>query len=710
MLAVLCVSWSNLACAQSQPANSIAVPLAKTAPPINGNLSDPAWGPAIKVALTHNLRDRSTAAEQTAVFLETDGSYLYVGFDAKQHAPLSASQHTNDVGQGTDDLVTVYLWPNDAQGFFYEFSANPLGTHYQYSSENTAYSPSWLSAGRLVAGGYTVTLRIPLHAVRGANEKAFRLQLERSVRFTNDDYVWAYDPAMTSAASILYVGHVTGLTATARSRPLPRFGMYALGEYAARSAGGGSTSRMGLDASIPFSAGSSFVAAVHPDYSNVEQDQQTIAPTAFARYYNEVRPFFTQLQNYYGGLNCGMVCPQELYTPIIPTPRDGFAVEGHEGTISYSAFDAIGVRRNDLASVAGYSSKDQHWSASLQNVSVSGEDADPCGAAVPAKDCYGMPGLTAVRDSTTVGSLQHYSNKGLFEYFNYGFENGTFSTDASQARRFNYGITTYDKDSSAGIDYTRVGSEYGPLDGYVTEVGVHGYSAFANRTWHRSNKAFITRYIAYVEHDRYNDNATDLLNMGDDQAAVGITFKNIIHIRAQTGSSYLRLGNGVLTPLTQNGVDLFLKYTQPTQTYFSYYTGRYGPGNLDTFYGSTGIALGARGLINLSAYETFQRFDRPNSLPNDDWLLRASYTYQRQKDSSFAFGVRRIIGFPTTLVPLDAKSRAQSFSSGWNLSAAYYKRLPHDELYFVYGDANAFSTRPILILKLIHYFGAEKGT
>ncbi|MBC5829641.1 MAG: hypothetical protein GIW98_05545, partial [Candidatus Eremiobacteraeota bacterium] len=458
------LSGSAIVCAQSQPANTIAIPLLKVAPPIDGNLSDPAWAPAAKVTLTRNLRDRSASAEETAVFLETDGTYLYVGFDAKQNARVSATQHTNDVGQGSDDLVSVYLWPGDIQGFFYAFSANPIGTHYQYSSENTAYAPSWISAGKVIGSRYTVTLRIPLRAIRGASDKAFRLQLERFVRLTGNDYVWAYDPAMTSPSSPLYAGHVTGLVAKRPTRPQPRFGVYALGEYAAPSAGVQSTSRMGLDASIPFTAGSSFVAAVHPDYSNVEQDQQTIAPTAFARYYNEVRPFFTQLQNYYGGFSCGAICPQELYTPIIPTPRDGFAVEGHEGTISYAAFDAIGVRRNDLASVASYSSKDQRWNASLQNVSAHGQDADQCGVAVSAQNCYGIPGLNYVHDSTTVASLQHGSTKGLFEYANYGFENGTFSPDPSQARRFNYGIGAYDKDSSAGVDYARVGSQYSPLD------------------------------------------------------------------------------------------------------------------------------------------------------------------------------------------------------------------------------------------------------
>jgi hypothetical protein len=36
--------------------------------------------------------------------------------------------------------------------------------------------------------------------------------------------------------------------------------------------------------------------------------------------------------------------------------------------------------------------------------------------------------------------------------------------------------------------------------------------------------------------------------------------------------------------------------------------------------------------------------------------------------------------------------------------------LPHDELYLAYGDASQLSTLPQLVVKLIHYFGAEKGT
>jgi len=51
-----------------------------------------------------------------------------------------------------------------------------------------------------------------------------------------------------------------------------------------------------------------------------------------------------------------------------------------------------------------------------------------------------------------------------------------------------------------------------------------------------------------------------------------------------------------------------------------------------------------------------------------------------------------------------------SFSSAWNLSFGYHKLLPHDEIYLVYGDASAFATSPQLIFKMVHYFGADKGT
>src|SRR5665213_2499974 len=76
------------------------------------------------------------------------------------------------------------------------------------------------------------------------------------------------------------------------------------------------------------------------------------------------------------------------------------------------------------------------------------------------------------------------------------------------------------------------------------------------------------------------------------------------------------------------------------------------------------------------------------------------------KRTSTTGGVRRIIGTP----PVVDVRFAPAFTSAWNVSFAYHRRLPHDELYVAYGDASQLSTLPQFILKFIHYFGAEKGT
>jgi hypothetical protein len=75
-----------------------------------------------------------------------------VRFDVPQREHILAVQRANEVGDTTDDEVYVDLWPNGVNGFYYQFAANPIGTHWQYSSENTAYyRPGRRSALRTMA-------------------------------------------------------------------------------------------------------------------------------------------------------------------------------------------------------------------------------------------------------------------------------------------------------------------------------------------------------------------------------------------------------------------------------------------------------------------------------------------------------------------------------------------------------------------------------
>ncbi len=663
----------------------VALPAVTAPPAIDGTLRDPVWkSTAAKVDLGWNLRDAQPATQSTTAYIMTDGHFLYVAFDAQQRQRIEAGQHTNDTSLTDNDYVAVYFWPNGSNGFAYEFQANPNGTHLATSSENTAYAPAWQSAGSIHPGGYTVTMRIPLTAMKGASGGAWGLQFARYIAATQDDDVWQHAPVQGSGmeAMSVYSGFLAGVPAQPALRPKPRIGLYELGELASRSIGG-STSRIGADISLPITTGTSFVAALHPDYSNVELDQQTIQPTAYQRFYQEVRPFFTQLQNFYNIGTCVGCMGQELYTPAIPTPRDAYAIEGKQGPASFAAFDAAGVDgRRDNAETVALHSADTKTSFSAQRVGVS------------------LPGLL---DDVNYYNLSHDSLKGLFEYLGYGNESGTLVTDSSQATRKEAGLGWYAPNGGLYFATRQIGAQYNPVDGFTQHPGIAGYDVNGGYTWYYKSTAFIPRFIVAANLDRYHG-ASAGLNQSDQYFAVGADFLKQWHIRAQTGSSFLRLNDGLFTPITQNDIDLSFHYHTPTVTTVSWYTGRFGPGKLDSWARSTTLKAGPRGYLSLEADDNRQWLD--GGTVYTSWLEKATYTYENGANSSIGVGVRRIMGAS----PVLENAGPNPAVNAWNLSFAYHVRFAHNELYVVYGDANALQTAPRFVIKLIEYAGADKGT
>lgn len=673
----------------------IALPTVAKAPPIDGTLADAAWkDAAAKVQLRWNLRDQQPASQDTTAYVMTDGRFLYVAFDVQQRQRIEAGQHTNDTSLTDNDYVAVYFWPNGSNGFSYEFQANPNGTHLATSSENTAYAPSWESAGRVHDGGYTVTMRIPLRAMKGANAGAWGLQFARYIAATQDDYVWQHAPQQGSGteAIAIYSGFLAGVPAQQALRPKPRIGVYELGELASRTIGG-STSRIGADFSVPITTSTSFVGTLHPDYSNVELDQQTIQPTAYQRFYQEVRPFFTQVANFYNHGTCVGCMGQELYTPAIPTPRDGYAVEGKQGPTSFAAFDAIGIDgRRDDAEAFGVHTQDTKTFFNVQRIGVN------------------LPGL---HDDVSYYNVSHDSLKGLFEYAGYGTESGTLVTDASRATRKEIGGGWYAPNGGLYFALRKIGAQYNPVDGFIQHNDVAGYDLNGSYTWYYKSTAFFPRLIVAADIDRYHGTGVGL-NQTDSSFAVGADFLKQWHIRLQTGSSYLLVDRGMLrsifTPVTQNGVDLYFHYHTPTVTQLSWYTGRFGPGSLDSWTRATTLKAGSRGYLAFEADSNRQWLDEGTIYTS--WLEKATYTYENGANSSIGVGVRRIIGqFPIVAKPLlPGGVPFNSPIDAWNLSLAYHLRFAHNEVYLVYGDANALQTAPRVVIKLIEYAGADKGS
>lgn len=546
-----------------------------------------AWARAATLTLPWDASHARPADEPTAVSVSTDGHFIYIRFQATQHEPVIATQRSDDTVAGgsnvnggiawSDDAVWVDLWPTGPAGFQYQFESNPIGAHNEASSENAAFAPHWTSRGTIDANGYTVTMAIPLAVVHGAHAGAWRVQFVRYVRSTGALDVWSSDPSQTNPDSATIAGTAIFPPLARAPLPQPRVDLYGLGALAAPSAGG-STSRVGADVSIPVTPTASFYATFHPDYSNVELDQQSISPTVYERYYSEVRPFFTQASGYYNNFNCD-VCGGThtiLYTPAIPTPSEGYAFEGRQGAFGLAGFDAIGPDRSDNASVVDYTSSDNHWNATIEHVVAD------------------LPGL--VDDSTEAG-VSWSNGKELSAYANEAEESGTLITDPSQARMFDAGGGWSNQKFAAYASVRSIGDEFDPVDGFVSHPGIAGYGLYSARVWTFSpNSPFLSAGVG-VNIDRYQGTTTGAGQaQSDNNVTLDLLTRSAWDLQLFSGSDYWRFGP-TLEPISQNA-GFALTYhsglqnnlnnfpghgSSATPTEIQYYTGRYGDGRLDGF-------------------------------------------------------------------------------------------------------------------------------
>jgi hypothetical protein len=672
-----------------------AIDVPNLAPPLDPAAA-PAWQSATSVKLTWDTTHGRITTEPSSAWVSTDGRALYVRFDVAQREAVAAAQQTNDVGQGSDDAVWVDLWPGGTSGYYYQFQSTPNGTHYEYSSENTSFSPTWESHGAMHAGGYTVTMRIPLDVIRGAAPgRPWKVQFVRYIHATGEYQVWSYDTTQTSPDDSTRAGTMKlALLSVTPARPKPRAAVYALGEAAPKTVGG-STSRVGADISIPITPTASFYATFHPDYSNVELDQQSIAPTVTARYQSEVRPFFTQGASFYNQFNCD-ACPaiQELYTPAIPTPREGYAVEGKQGPLSFATFDSLGDDRSDIASALTYQTSDHEMFTTVQRIQVNTG--------------------TFVDDTVTTG-VAWSDNKHISTYFNYGSDSGTNVLIPDQAQRYDFGGGWANTTFGLFGSVRKVGEYYDPADGFISHPGIAGYALYMGKIFDFSGNSKIESMGVSGFVDRYQG-PTQGSAQSDNSLLFDVLTKSAWDLQLFSGSNYWRFGD-VLTPVSQSaGFQLTyhsgLQTNNPgnfpnhgssaTPTTLAFNTGHYGDGILDSWFRSSTIRVGVRGTLALTVNDTAQYL--PDS-SNIQWFESASYTYQLNRDASFSFGLRRVVGTPP--IP---NGGGDCIGTCSNISVAYHQRLRHAEIYLAYGDPNALITVPQTIFKVIFYGGAEKGT
>ncbi|HVS46646.1 MAG TPA: DUF5916 domain-containing protein [Verrucomicrobiae bacterium] len=689
LLATPALAWVDHT--QTFPAVKVATP-----PVLDAALTDPVWQTGFKMTGFFDYTTREPAKDETLAYVLYDEHNVYVGVHCAQAGtPLTAVQTVDHAGVSTDDNVSFNVDTAGNGSRVYQFRVNPKGIHDEYSSENARYAPTWTSVSKIFPNGdYNVMMVVPLAAIRGNSTplQQWRFDLVRFIAQTNDEYTWAYEPTQTNVGNSQNWPFMTGIAIASRAtRPRPHADVYALGSGGADrrqfqngigAFGDNNPRNLGIDLTYPFTNSLAFVGTLNPDFSNVEQDQTTIAPQEFQRQYNEYRPFFSQGAQYLNSLPGVNINSADmlLYTPAIGIFNHGEKIEGTLGENSIGLLNAGGNGFDDAAYGYSFAKNDGSLVAAIQGVSAT------------------TPATTDIASGYALASTNSHS--GAFLLAKEQTDRGTFVTDPGQANDFTFGAGTQGASTTMLLDYKDIGAQYNPQLGYIQLNDLKGPQFFAQYNGVGHKGGFIKSYSLFQVIDRYVDHTGAPRQVDLDESA-NVTFKDFISLGYGDFSSELGFG-GVNLPFHQQNVSFGYKDGSPAPTDASYSWGPYGSVFVQQLDYTTSETFGVYG-VSLEYDGTVEKAEpySPPGTPGLDtqWLRRVSFTRSFGKNTSLAIGLRAINGNGGYAVP------------GTNVALSFHERFANlDELFVDYGTPAAYQTLHRLIVKFVFHAGGGSGT
>jgi hypothetical protein len=721
---------------------SYSLPMARASHPLplDPSLSDPAWAAGLVPSGTgpwQNVTTRGPAAQATTVYMLYDDTALYVAFKSEQAGiPIVSTQTTNDVGFGQDDFVGFGVDTSGSGSQAYLFETTPAGVRYEQANENVRYRPRWASAAKVVGGTWTAVLIVPLSVLRvpHAGKQNWRLQFVRGIAAKGEHLVWCWNPLMQDQVGANWPAFqdtrfwagASGMTlaSAGKARSGARADIYGLASIGEdrdlfQQANGDflpmKVRPYGIDVSYPLTSTISFVGTANPDFSNVEVDQQTIAPQEFRRQLIEYRPFFAQGANFINATS-GARSPTGtfstasnyiFYSPDIGPFDWGTKVEGSFGQQSLGALAFRGYDEttgNTFSDQAyGYEHATQggtfiYWSDGvLAHHSIAGDDTTIEGG-VEARDLKG----------------------GWVVFFDHAFESGSWvpQGNAGYTEAF---IDNHRGGFEANLGYTDVTPNYNPIDGFTANSDIRGPEGYINFT---SSAPGIKNYNVTVEADRFLDES-GAVHQADMQVFLAATFKNgfsldgvgsaIGELRSYdvpsgpdcTGpivsqssfTGYPCYLNGVTQPFNLTSIPIGYRDGTPRPVDVNYEWGPFGTNYVHLFTSTTSRPLTQRLSIGLEYDGTYERSFTTGIL-DSQWLRRVTLSYNLTSESTFSIALRDINGLGGFATQV-----------GNNLAVAFHDRFKSgNELYIDYGTPAASATINRLIVKYIFHAGADAGT
>jgi len=669
----------------ASPAASFTAPVGSLAPIVTGlqsDVSDPSWAGSSTASDFTNLSTRTADVSTTVQYIFSPTSFV-VAFSVKQRS-ITARQNANNVGLGLDDYVALSLDTSVNGTGIYNFEVSPHAVRYQSSSESSRYNPVYLAKASIVPGGWFAELVIPYNVLKTSQrgQATWRINFSRFEVETQQTITWAYAPTMISTADPTLWPKIASVPAFAGGKGTSNAELYGLfnggidrsisvtpsGTLVSQQ-----TRNFGADINIPVTAGLNAVGTLNPDFSNVEADQQIIAPQEFRRMYSEYRPFFTQGANF-------LPSPEVFYTPSIGQFFRGAKLEGLEGPFGIGLLNDGGDGRSDTAYQLSYTSLDQQISASVAGAQVN---------------------VAGLHDLTNEISAA-YQNLTSRVSFGTGFSHEAGSTTRGADRAFVYAGQQRANYQLFGAYYD-IAPEYSPFDGFVPQNDIRGPQLSAQINSTESVKGWIKNSSAAFYFDRYVDRSGSV-RQADDTVSLNLTFRNLLGISLYVGNSFLRnyqsnfpnYSSGTTTAFDTRSLTMNYRANTASATSLTVSSGAFGNSYLHQVLFSTSKPVTKR--LSASFDYDMNVEDSFVGAKDGQTLKRLALVNNFNGDENLALNYRVISGTGGFSLP------------GKNLAVSYRHRFVNgSNLYFEFGSPASVGTLNRFILKFVRFIGNGVG-
>jgi hypothetical protein len=290
---------------------------------IDGRLDEPAWALARPAAglRQREPREGEPATETTEVRVLFDTRNLYIGILARDSEPSRVVAHVLQRDKllepagfdgayefAGDDAVAILLDPFRDRRNAVVFATNANGAEFDalITDESAAFNADWRTVWTVRAQqgpeGWSAEMVIPFRSLRypfRTGEDGWGFNVWRMIRRKNEETLWA---AWTRNGGgfhrVSQAGRLEGLTDLPRSRAnieVKPYGLVGLTQVRpGETLDTSGDADVGLDAKWEVRPGLVADATVHPDFAQVEADDEQVNLTRFDLFFPEKREFFLE--------------------------------------------------------------------------------------------------------------------------------------------------------------------------------------------------------------------------------------------------------------------------------------------------------------------------------------------------------------------------------------------------------------------------------